>query len=119
VKLFFSIFGWLFGALFLVSAIVQYNDPDPLLWMLIYGLAALVSIGFALGRLAFSVPLILGILGLLGFIFSFPQKFEGFEIGTGDIKNIEEGREAFGLLIISLIMFVYALRIRFSRASKV
>jgi len=29
--------------LFLLSAAVQYNDPDPLRWMLAYGIAALLS----------------------------------------------------------------------------
>ncbi len=119
MRLFFSILGWVFGALFLVSAVVQYNDPDPWVWILIYSIAALVSFGFATGRIHYLVPLSFGVIALLGFVYVFPEKFEGFEIGTGDIKNIEEGREAFGLLIISVIMFVYALRTRFLRASKV
>jgi glucan phosphoethanolaminetransferase (alkaline phosphatase superfamily) len=29
---------------FLLFALVQYNDPDPLLWMLIYGVVALVAL---------------------------------------------------------------------------
>ena len=115
MKQFFSIFGWVFGVLCVVSAVLQYNDPDPLLWIVVYGLMALVSFAFAMGRLPFFVPLILGILGLIGFVFFFPEKFEGFQIGSGDIKNIEEGREAFGLLILSLVMFLYAFRIRFSK----
>lgn len=76
---------------------------------------ALISFAFAMGKLSFVLPLILGILGLIGFIYFFPEKFEGFQIGSGDIKNIEEGREAFGLLILSLVMFLYAFRIRFSK----
>ena len=40
----------------------------------------------------------------------YPEKFEGFEIGAGDIKNIEEGREAYGLLIIAIVMLLLALR---------
>lgn len=119
MNLFFTILGWVFGALFVVSALVQYNDPDPWIWIIIYGLAALVSFGFALGRISFGVLLSLGIVALLGFIYSFPEEFEGFEIGGGDIRNIEEGRESFGLLIISIIMFVYAFRTRFVQASKI
>lgn len=119
MKMFFAILGWVFGALFAVSAVVQYNDPDPWTWILIYSVAALVSFGFALGRMSFGVLLSLGIISLLGFFNTFPEKFEGFEIGGGDIKNIEEGREAFGLLIISVIMFIYAFRARYSRALKI
>ncbi|WP_422084118.1 transmembrane 220 family protein [Ulvibacterium sp.] len=119
MKIFFAILGWVFGALFVVSAVVQYNDPDPWTWIFIYSVAALVSFGFALGRISFGVLLSLGIVALLGFFYTFPEKFEGFEIDGGDIKNIEEGREAFGLLIISIIMFIYALRTRYSRASKI
>ncbi|MEM9650361.1 MAG: transmembrane 220 family protein [Bacteroidota bacterium] len=119
MKLFFPILGWVFGVLFLVSAVVQYNDPDPWTWILIYSIAALVSVGFALGRISFRILLSLGIMTFLGFIYTFPEKFEGFEIGGGDIKNIEEGRESFGLLIISIIMFIYALRTRYLRASKI
>lgn len=30
--------------LFVLFAAVQYNDPDPLLWMLIYGAVALIAV---------------------------------------------------------------------------
>lgn len=108
MKSFLTIFGWIFGLLCLTSAILQYNDPDPLLWMILYGVAALISFGVAMKKLPYSVPLVFGILCLVGCFFIFPEKFEGFEIGLGDIKNIEEGREAFGLGIIALVMFLFA-----------
>jgi hypothetical protein len=31
------------AVLFVISAAVQWNDPDPVLWMLFYGLAALTA----------------------------------------------------------------------------
>jgi len=108
MKSFLIIFGWIFGLLCIISAILQYNDPDPLLWMIIYGVAALVSFGVAMNKLPYSVPLVLGILCSVGCFFVFPETFEGFEIGQGDIKNIEEGREAIGLLILALVMFLFA-----------
>lgn len=117
MKTFFKIFGWVMAALFITSAILQYNDPDPLLWIVIYTLASVVSIFFALDRISYLIPLLFGILALVGGYFSFPAKFEGFEIGAGDIKNIEEGREAVGLLIISVIMFVFSIRARLSSKS--
>ncbi len=115
MRVFFRFFGGVFVILFLISAVLQYNDPDPFLWIAIYGIAALVAMGFVFNKISYKVPLIIGLLGVLGFFYVFPEKFEGFAIGQGDIKNIEEGREAFGLLIIALIMFVFALRIRFSK----
>jgi len=45
---------------------------------------------------------------MIGCFFVFPETYEGFEIGSGDIKNIEEGREAFGLMIIALVMLFFA-----------
>lgn len=105
------------AALFLMSAIVQYNDPDPLVWIIIYLIASVVSVLFALKKMTYLVPLFLGIVALIGTYFILPAKFEGFEIGTGDIKNIEEAREAGGLIVIALVMFIYSVRLRlFSRS---
>jgi hypothetical protein len=109
----------LFGILFLVAAGLQYNDPDSLIWIAIWSLAGIVSFAFAFGRLSFPVPLITGVAALVGFFYMYPEKFEGFEIGTGDIKNIEEAREAFGLLIIAIVLLVLALRRYLTRKLKV
>lgn len=108
MKTFYKVLAIVFGILFLVSAVLQYNDPDPLVWMIIWGLAGIIAIGFALDRVFYKVPLAAGILAIIGFFYTFPEQFEGFEIGAGDIKNIEEGREAFGLLIISMVMLILA-----------
>ncbi len=115
----FKIIAVLFGILFIVSAALQYNDPDPLVWMIIWGFAGIIAIAFALNRVLYTVPLAAGILALVGFFYTYPEKFEGFEIGAGDIKNIEEGREAFGLLIIAIVMLVLALRGWMAKKSKV
>ncbi len=40
----FKVANWLMIAAFLFSVAVQYNDPDPIRWMLVYGLAALACI---------------------------------------------------------------------------
>ncbi len=116
---FFKVAGGVFAFLFLISAVLQYNDPDPLLWIAIYGMATLVTLGFVFNKVSYIVPAFVGLLGAIGFFLIFPEKFEGFAIGQGDIKNIEEGREAFGILIIAIVMFVFALRIRFKNKSKI
>ena len=119
MKHFFKFAGGVFAILFLISAVLQYNDPDPLLWIAIYGMATLVTLGFVFNKVSYIVPALFGLLCVIGFFLIFPEKFEGFAIGKGDIKNIEEAREAFGLLIISMVMFIFALRIRFKNKSKI
>jgi hypothetical protein len=37
-------FNYIFGGLFILFALLQINDPDPYLWIPIYGYAALISI---------------------------------------------------------------------------
>ncbi len=119
MKHFFKILGGVFAILFLISAVLQYNDPDPLLWIAIYGMATLVTLGFVFNRVSYIVPALVGLLGVIGFFLIFPEKFEGFTIGQGDNKDIEEAREACGLLITAIVMFVFALRIRFKNKSKI
>ena len=80
MNLLFKTLGYLFTLLFITGAILQYNDPDALVWVIIYAIAALVSLGFALN--------------------------------DGDITTVELGREAFGLLIISIVMLVFSFRVK-------
>ena len=51
---------WVMLAAFLFSVAVQYNDPDPVRWMLIYGLAALACILKLMGRLKWYLPAAVG-----------------------------------------------------------
>ena len=39
-----------FAVLFLLAALLQWNDPDPAIWMAGYGLAAALSALAAIGR---------------------------------------------------------------------
>ena len=119
MKLLFRVVGWIFVVLFSISTLLQYNDPDAFLWVVIYGSATLVTLGFLFKKLPYYVPLILGLLAIVGFIYLFPEKFQGFGIGDGDVKNIEEAREAFGLLIIAIVMLVIGVRIRVRKTSEV
>ncbi|NNK76158.1 MAG: hypothetical protein HKP42_08840 [Maribacter sp.] len=119
MKHFFKVLGGVFTILFLISAVLQYNDPDSFLWMFIYGIAACAALGFVLVKVSYKVPAFVGLLAVIGFFFLFPEKFEGFTIGEGDIKNIEEARESFGLLIIALVMFVFSFRLRLRKKSEI
>ncbi len=114
MNLVFKSIGFLFAALFFISAGLQYNDPDALVWILIWIAGGLLALGFALNKVSYGVLLIAGFLALGGFFYCYPEKFEGFEIGAGNIKNVEEAREAFGLLIIAVVLLLLGLRKRFA-----
>jgi hypothetical protein len=113
----FKFIGFLFTVLFAIGAAVQYNDPDSLGWIVIYLAAAFVSLLFALDKLTMLVPLVAGIACFIGFIYLYPADFQGFDLDDGDITTVELGREAFGLLIIALVLFLYVFRLK--RKSKV
>ncbi|SIR00857.1 transmembrane 220 family protein [Maribacter ulvicola] len=112
MNLLFKILGYVFVVLFSVGAVLQYNDPDSLHWIIIYGIAALISLLFALNKIGYIVPLVLGVLAFMGFIYLYPTNFQGFDLNDGDIVTVELGREAFGLLIISLVLLVFAFIIK-------
>ncbi len=112
MNILFKSIGYLFTVLFALGAIVQYNDPDSLIWIVIYVVAALLSLLFALNKLKMILPLVLGVVCFIGFIYLYPSDFQGFDLNDGDIETVELGREAFGLLIISLVLFLYAFRLK-------
>lgn len=99
---------------FAFSVIVQVNDPDPLLWMLIYGAAAAVC-GLELGRRSnplFAMGLSAAALGWAATIaprvigkVPFAAMFAEFEMKD---LGVEESREMYGLLIVALWMAVVA-----------
>jgi hypothetical protein len=88
-------------ALFLLSVAVQYNDPDPWLWMPLYGLAAaLAGLGalgrFPLGPNAAALALFVGLFALWvpSLLVARREAFTSFAMrASGD----EEPREAVGL----------------------
>ncbi|ARS34482.1 transmembrane 220 family protein [Pontibacter actiniarum] len=90
------------GIAFLSFVAVQYNDPDPLVWMLLYGVAALLCFLSAFNRAPRTVLWVGAVLYALGGVYMWPALFEGISIGSGNIKNIEEARESLGLFLYSL-----------------
>ena len=110
---------FVFTVLFAYAAYVQYNDPDALKWMAIYGTAAFASLLFALDnlRLLWAIVLTVFYAGLT--FYTWPEKFEGVTIGQGDIVNIERGREALGLLIAAVAMGIYSIGILLEKKLKI
>ena len=101
--------------LFLFAAVVQYNDPDPLRWIAIYGAACLASIRAAAGR-PFHRAVVAGIAAV-AFIWSVAIMFQGqggsayrhmFDAWEMTAPRVEEAREAVGLLIVAAWMTALA-----------
>ena len=76
----FKTLGFVFAILFAIGAVLQYNDPDSLHWIIVYGIAALVSLLFALKKVKFVVPLVLGVFAFIGFVYLYPSDFQGFDL---------------------------------------
>lgn len=103
-----------FAALFLLSVAVQYNDPDPLPWALLYGASCVLALGGALGRPstggAVALLLLAGVWALslspsLGAFISRDLSTMAFQMKAGDLIE-EEARECGGLLLVCLASIV-------------
>ena len=103
--------------LFVLAALLQWNDPDPLPWMLTYGAVALLAGAHATARIAhagvcvaLAVALAAGALSLSGSLLEADRgAFTRFEMKD---TVAEEAREALGLWIASGYALWLALRSR-------
>lgn len=107
-----KIANFVMAAAFLLSVVVQYNDPDPVRWMAIYGAAMIACILFAFRRLHWVIPVGIGLIALLWAIDWAPgvlgkTRFSEM-FGAWEMKNerIEEAREFWGLMIVAGWMVV-------------
>jgi len=104
----------IFGLLFILFAAFQYNDPDPEVWIPIYGFAAMACfMAYAgVGKWWFYVAMA-GVY-VIAAIYQWPPRFEGFlfsEVGMRSM-NIEMAREAGGLAICAVVMLLLAFLMR-------
>ena len=119
----------LLAALFLLFAFVQINDPDPALWILIYGLMAVACILAAFGRyypkiisilliiyLAYSFFYISGVVEWLG---SEDKSLLFDDIAKMQYPYIEESREFLGLFICIIVLIMHLLSWRYSRSRRI
>lgn len=113
-----KIFNLIFCLLFIISAGLQYNDPDPYLWIPIYLIGAFISFKAYLGEYFPSLSLYVSALFLIYGIYLFFDKYgvlswifeHNAENIAGSMKAstpwIEETREFFGLLILIVVIFI-------------
>jgi Transmembrane family 220, helix len=98
-----------------VSVALQYNDPDPLPWMAIWGVAGVFAALAAFGRhFPWWMPAAIGAVAVVwGTViavhlrgrFAFSDLVKTMEAET---PQIEESRESLGLYIITVWMAVLA-----------
>jgi len=97
---------------FLVFGAVQFNDPDPLRWIVVYTTAALVCVLGALRKAHYLMPALVGLISLIWTAMlvpdviskvSFSELFVSMQMKSA---AAELGREAGGLLIVFLWMVV-------------
>lgn len=93
-----KIFSIALTLLFVLFAAVQYNDPDPWLWMPVYLVYALICLSAAIKPLNRMWYLFAFLVALFFAFIQWPETWEG--IGETIMnENTERGRESLGLLI--------------------
>src|SRR5687767_4389323 len=120
------IFNFVLAVMFLVFAFLQVNDPDPLLWILIYGIMAVTCILAAFGIYKMKFLVAIAVLFAAYSAIYFPGVLEW--LGTqnkGDLFSeemkashpyIEEAREFLGLMICLAVLVFYIFKARRKRA---
>ncbi|MES3017688.1 MAG: transmembrane 220 family protein [Bacteroidota bacterium] len=111
-------FNIVFCILFIISAGLQYNDPDPYLWIPIYLYGAFICFKAYQGKFYPKACLAGMLIFLIYGIYLFFDKYGVLTWWNDhDAENIsqsmkatapwiEETREFFGLLILSIVLFI-------------
>lgn len=89
-----------------IFALVQFNDPDPLLWVLVYLTGAYICFANIYGRTAIRNIFIAAYAMFLLYLLwtNWPVSFDGFsQDADAPNLNVEKARESGGV-IIGLIM---------------
>jgi transmembrane protein TMEM220 len=113
----FRLFAGLMSVLLAFAAYVNFNDPDPVRWIAIYGAACVLSIYLAIaGGIPVALPLLVGGIALVWAIVwarrvptldTYTHMFDEWEMKSA---TVEEARETCGLLIVAVWMLAIVLR---------
>ena len=116
------ILNFILAAMFLVFAFVQINDPDPLLWILIYGSMAVLAVLAMFNIYPKRVILVLTVLFVAYSLVYFPGVQEWLRqddqsdlfdnVAKMNHLYIEEAREFLGLWICIAVLIFYYIRSR-------
>lgn len=110
---------------FAAAAVVQLNDPDPVVWFCLYGLVAAILAMAMLGRFSNALTWGAGLVCAAGSLYLLPSVVElwtrhdvSMLLGpmSPDQPFIEESRESLGLLLaVAALVYVHWLARRASR----
>jgi hypothetical protein len=116
------ILNFVLAIMFLLFAFVQVNDPDPALWILIYGAMSVVCILAIFEFFPRKVLFFLLVLYAALSVLYFPGLAEWLQtddkaalfddVAKMDHPYIEESREFLGLMICILVLAFYLIRSR-------
>jgi hypothetical protein len=110
------------AVMFLAFAFVQINDPDPVLWILIYGAMAVICVMaafnyyrtwamfFLLG--AFTIYAFLLLPGMREWLAQEDRSMLFDDIAKMQHPYVEESREFLGLMICMVVLVVQLIRSR-------
>jgi len=105
VATWFKAVSWLMAGLLFLCVALQYNDPDPIRWMVMYGAGAIASVLLPRKRVAAAVA---AVVGLVALVWAAMLIYEVWGVvALSDLANkmsekggaVEVEREAGGLLI--------------------
>jgi Transmembrane family 220, helix len=95
--------------LFLFSVALQYNDPDPIRWMSIYGISAVVCVLEIRRKTPLWLPALVALIAIVWAVsIGYGAHADAFRhmMDQWEMKNvhIEETREQYGLTIVYVWM---------------
>lgn len=96
----------IFFVAFALSVLVQFNDPDSILWIIIYSAATLLCLVQFLGKVPVLFPVTLIAIAIIWIGLLLPSVTAGvpwagiFDSLTMKSKAVEEAREIGGLLLV-------------------
>lgn len=108
------------AVMFVIFAFVQVNDPDPLIWILIYGLMAAACVLAAFDMYMPKVLAVFAVILIAYAVYYFPGVSEWLrsdkkvllfdDIAKMQYPYIEESREFLGLMICVAVLAMHLVR---------
>jgi hypothetical protein len=98
--------------LFVTMAVIQYDDPDPIRWALLYVAAAVACLVYRMTWPAWTAAAAVGLVALIWAIVLAPTALQDFTVRDlartmkAETPSIEYSRELLGLLIVVVWMAV-------------
>ena len=97
-----SVIAGILSLMFIVFAGLQFNDPDPMTWISVYGVILVLLVVNILRRLPMMVSFLPMAGALVGAYLLWPDSYEGLGPTMEAHPNIELARESLGLCICAL-----------------